>query len=41
MRLIIFEPDAYEEFGEWSELDRKVFKKLRNLITPTTSVITF
>lgn len=27
MRQIIFLSDAYEEFGEWSELDRKIFKK--------------
>ena len=36
MRQIIFSSDAYEEFGEWSELDRKIFKKLRALITETT-----
>jgi toxin YoeB len=36
MRNIIFSPSAYEEFGEWSELDRKVFKRLRNLITEIT-----
>jgi toxin YoeB len=36
MRNIIFSPSAYEEFGEWSELDRKVFKRLRHLITEIT-----
>jgi len=32
MRLITFEPAAFEEFGEWSEIDRKVFKRIRALI---------
>jgi toxin YoeB len=36
MRRIIFSPNAYDEFGDWSELDRKVFKRLRLLITETT-----
>jgi toxin YoeB len=36
MRLIVFEPSAFDEFGEWSEIDRKTFKRLRVLIIETT-----
>jgi toxin YoeB len=36
MRRIIFSPNAYDEFGDWSELDRKVFRRLRALITEIT-----
>jgi toxin YoeB len=35
MRLIIFEPSAFDEFGEWGEIDRKTFKRLRALIIET------
>jgi toxin YoeB len=36
MRLIIFESAAFEDFGDWSEYDRKVFKRIRQLIIETT-----
>jgi toxin YoeB len=32
MRNIVFSPDAFDDFGKWSEFDKKIFKKLRNLI---------
>ena len=35
MRLITFESSAFEDFGEWSEFDRKVFKRIRGLIIET------
>jgi len=35
MRHIKFESDAFEEFGDWSEIDRKVFKLIRQLIVET------
>ena len=35
MRKIIFEPHAFEDLNTWVEVDRKVFKRLYNLITET------
>ena len=35
MRKIIFEPGAFEDLNTWVEVDRKVFKRLYNLITET------
>ena len=34
MRNIIFSPGAFEDLNTWVEFDRKVFKRLYNLITP-------
>ncbi len=35
MRHIKFESSAFEDFGDWSEIDRKVFKRIRQLIVET------
>jgi toxin YoeB len=35
MRNIIFEPNAFEDLNTWVEIDRRVFKRLFNLITET------
>ncbi len=35
MRRIIFESTAFEDFGAWGEIDRKVFKRIRQLIVET------
>ena len=35
MKIITFEPAAFEDFGDWSEIDRKVFKRIRQLIVET------
>jgi toxin YoeB len=32
MRKIIFSPDAYKDYLEWLEKDRKVFSKITSLI---------
>lgn len=32
MRKIIFEPSAFEDFTTWTEVDKKVFKRLYKLI---------
>jgi toxin YoeB len=29
---IIFEPDAFEDFNEWSGLNKKIYKKIVELI---------
>jgi toxin YoeB len=36
MRKIIFEPNAFEDFTTWTEIDKKVFKRLYKLIIETT-----
>jgi len=36
MRLITFDPVAFEEYNTWGEIDKKVLKRLRSLIIETT-----
>ncbi|MBE9212166.1 Txe/YoeB family addiction module toxin [Plectonema cf. radiosum LEGE 06105] len=31
-RRIVFEPGAFEDFNEWSKLDKKLYKKIVELI---------
>lgn len=33
MRPVIFEGEAFKQFVQWSSTDRKVFKKINDLIT--------
>jgi toxin YoeB len=35
MKRIVFDPAAFEEYNEWSEIDRKIFKRLHSLIIET------
>lgn len=35
MRNIVFEPTAFEDLNTWVETDRRVFKRLYNLIIET------
>jgi toxin YoeB len=36
MRKIIFDPDAFGDFTTWTEIDKKVFKRLYKLIIEVT-----
>lgn len=31
-RRVVFEPSAFEDFNEWSKLDKKLYKKIVELI---------
>ena len=35
MRNIVFEPTAFEDLNTWVEIDRRIFKRLYNLIIET------
>lgn len=35
MRKIAFEPEAFEQFGQWAIEDKKIFKKILELIKDT------
>lgn len=35
MRTIAFDPDAFEQFIEWAELDKKLFRRIQRLIGET------
>jgi toxin YoeB len=32
IRKIVFEPNAFDDFNEWSQLDKKLYKKIIELI---------
>jgi toxin YoeB len=32
IRKVVFEPNAFDDFNEWSQLDKKLYKKIVELI---------
>ena len=37
MRLVTFHQEAFEQFGEWAKADKKLFERLRRLISETAA----
>jgi toxin YoeB len=35
MRVVSFHQDAFEQYGEWAKIDRKLFERLHRLIIET------
>jgi len=35
MRTVAFQREAFEQFGEWAQTDRKLFERLRRMISET------
>ncbi len=37
MRLVAFHQTAFDDYSDWAKLDRKIFERLRRLITETAN----